>query len=511
MRIKIFRCMICLLLVCVLLVNVSPIRAEASAGALLGPIVGVTSVNVPAGLAIGAAVILLGVMAGTNDDFYNMVESAISYGTSWAKDGAVELLRVVDEYGKIAYYAAADMLCDLQDFLWNEKYIFLSSGYKTSISLSSSPWGACTLTCRVPFNVAFFTKNAQVGYVAYSTEKFTINGTRADGTTFFFSSGSSAYNGYYLSAAWPAGTHEWENWDLYYLGNYTGYSSNATEIAKTFVSKFETALPSYVGTNLDLVLGDIPMSYIDGSSALDWSEEYASKRIYVTGGSNDPDPPDENNGKWFWPIALPLTGALLYSMSQADEWSGETPQEFDQYIQNTEFEILDRPEFDGYQAIEIAPVTNPGTNPDPGTDPDPTAPGEPNPDPEPEPDPEPDPEPSPDPGTDPDVDPDVNPDAGGNGSQKPESPGVSDYTLDLRDFFPFCIPFDIYDLVQVLDADPEAPHFVFDVDFPYMEEPWHIDIDFSTWDPVALVLRRLELLLFIVGLAMATRNYYIRG
>ena len=222
-------------------------------------------------------------------------------------------------------------------------------------------------------------------------------------------------------------------------------------------------------------------------------------------------PPDENNGKWFWPIALPLTAASLYAMSQADEWSGETPQEFDQYTKNTEFEILDRPEFGEYQSIVIQPVTSPspdpGGDPDIGGNPDPTAPGEPSPDT----DPEPDPEPVPDPSTDPDVDPDTNPDAGGNGSQNPEPPGVSDYTLDLTDFFPFCIPFDIYDLVRVLDAEPEAPHFVFDVDFPYMDEPWHIDIDFSTWDPVALVLRRLELLLFIVGLAMATRNYYIRG
>ena len=79
------------------------------------------------------------------------------------------------------------------------------------------------------------------------------------------------------------------------------------------------------------------------------------------------------------------------------------------------------------------------------------------------------------------------------------------------DFFPFCIPSDIKSFVEVFDAEPEAPHFVFDVDFPYMNEPWHIDLDFSAWDPVALVLRRLELMLFIVGLAMATRNYYIRG
>lgn len=80
--------------------------------------------------------------------------------------------------------------------------------------------------------------------------------------------------------------------------------------------------------------------------------------LYVTGGSNDPDPPDENNGKWFWPLALTLTAADLWLMSQADEWSGKTPQEFDDYSKQTEFEILSRPEVEFGQGIEIAPVTS---------------------------------------------------------------------------------------------------------------------------------------------------------
>lgn len=90
-------------------------------------------------------------------------------------------------------------------------------------------------------------------------------------------------------------------------------------------------------------------------------------------------------------------------------------------------------------------------------------------------------------------------------------PALGDYSLDLRDFFPFCIPYDIYALLSLLAAEPEAPYFEFDVDIPIIDFTWHIVIDLSPWDDVAAVLRTMELLLFIVGLGVATRNYYIRG
>ena len=90
-------------------------------------------------------------------------------------------------------------------------------------------------------------------------------------------------------------------------------------------------------------------------------------------------------------------------------------------------------------------------------------------------------------------------------------PALGDYALDLRDFFPFCIPFDIYALLSLLAAEPEAPKFEFDLWIPYADYNWHIVIDLSKWDDVAAVLRTMELLLFIVGLGVATRNYYTRG
>ena len=37
--------------------------------------------------------------------------------------------------------------------------------------------------------------------------------------------------------------------------------------------------------------------------------------------------------------------------------------------------------------------------------------------------------------------------------------GSGDYTFQVRDFFPFCVPFDLYDMLNCLAADPVAPRF----------------------------------------------------
>lgn len=76
--------------------------------------------------------------------------------------------------------------------------------------------------------------------------------------------------------------------------------------------------------------------------------------------------------------------------------------------------------------------------------------------------------------------------------------------FDLRNLFPFCIPFDIYRFLQMFDADPVAPHvripFVIDsLNFSYM-----IDMDFAAWSPLAAILRAAELIAYGIGLAWAT-------
>lgn len=92
---------------------------------------------------------------------------------------------------------------------------------------------------------------------------------------------------------------------------------------------------------------------------------------------------------------------------------------------------------------------------------------------------------------------------------------VGDYVaVGLGDVFPFCIPFDIYDFLSALAADPVAPSFTAELAFPeavggtqYVE----LDFDTPTFNQLASILRTMELLAFIVGLALLTRSMFIRG
>lgn len=116
---------------------------------------------------------------------------------------------------------------------------------------------------------------------------------------------------------------------------------------------------------------------------------------------------------------------------------------------------------------------------------------QPNPDPDPEPDPDPDPDPS---------DPDT---PGGGDGTPPDFNGMM--LPGLKDFFPFCIPFDLYDMMQALCAEPEAPKFTFATSF--LGQVYTVDIDLSAWDNVAATIRYMVVAIYIVALAVATRKF----
>lgn len=96
----------------------------------------------------------------------------------------------------------------------------------------------------------------------------------------------------------------------------------------------------------------------------------------------------------------------------------------------------------------------------------------------------------------------------------PDSPAlgsINDYkAVGLSDVFPFCIPFDMYDLMTLLAAEPKA--ISFDYTFYMGEEigEYTYTVDLSVFDPVARVLRTMELMLYMFGLMLVTRSL-IRG
>lgn len=91
-------------------------------------------------------------------------------------------------------------------------------------------------------------------------------------------------------------------------------------------------------------------------------------------------------------------------------------------------------------------------------------------------------------------------------------PAISDeYMISLSDFFPFCLPFDIYDLLSALAADPQAPVFEWTIAVPRWGISHDIEIDLSEWDDIARLFRTFELGAFVLGLALITRQKFLRS
>lgn len=149
--------------------------------------------------------------------------------------------------------------------------------------------------------------------------------------------------------------------------------------------------------------------------------------------------------------------------------------------------------------------------------------------PEPEPTKKPEVNPNPGGGTDPQPSgsPDPNPDPGGGGDTDPDNPETSTpeeeaspYKADLREIFPFCIPFDLIHLLKVFDAEAEAPVFEFPLDIE-MDNPWTgekvvdyhhtFELDMADYEPVIKILRIFQVIFFIIALMLITRQQMIKG
>lgn len=72
--------------------------------------------------------------------------------------------------------------------------------------------------------------------------------------------------------------------------------------------------------------------------------------------------------------------------------------------------------------------------------------------------------------------------------------------------FPFCIPFDVARLVGLLEAEPKAPVFRIPVVYANIVNE-EIVIDFEKFADVLQIIRWGEIMLFVAGLVVITRNY----
>lgn len=115
--------------------------------------------------------------------------------------------------------------------------------------------------------------------------------------------------------------------------------------------------------------------------------------------------------------------------------------------------------------------------------------------------------PSPDPDPDePDKKPEPDP-------ELPEIPavlpqGVSDKLKDLSGKFPFCIPFDVVDCYKSFATkdNAEAPKWDIDFTIPGTNQEYHFSVDLAMFDKYIPIFRSGVLILFFIGLLLATRK-----
>lgn len=375
---RIGRILVCLLLICCLTFHAMIPRAEASSIGAAATIVKASTVTCNPYIIAGATLIALGVYAGVETGAFETVAnncvSALEAAGTWIKDGAMELLRTEDADGNASYYVDSGLMEDVRSWAIDSSTVTAAMSCTATINSegyryfwSDIPFCHVAFTCTETNNYFVGVFTTQPGIIHNSYE-FGLEYLKKEITA--NSSIGCPCNGYYWKVSYGTGSIPSYASDYLYLGDFTYEQLTRYDYGSTSWSGAARFIANEIGlsfkSSAGVSLGSFPLSstdLTDGTSARQWSEDYTDRGLKVYGGGSGNN---NNDGKWFWKLMLPVVAADLFAMSQADEWAGETPKEFDDYTEVEELEIVSRPEVDFAQGVELAPVTSPA--PDTGGD-----------------------------------------------------------------------------------------------------------------------------------------------
>lgn len=474
---RLFRVFVCFLLICTLLVNISPIRAEASAAVATG-------VLVPALPVLGQIVLGLGVIYGTDRLLYDLVDVLTQEG-------------IIDDNGMMQGYDLGDGVIGISAyFIESLHYWLFDSGVLVD-----------------PVMQSYGTLAAKETFSLYDTSPSYYSGSQCEYFRVFYrytSGTNSAVSwGYLLFAPTDFYCYRSSGGDTSHsnavssLGLHYIYRSNAKSFTST--SKYESLLSGLSGyidiTQFRTATGiDIPsaLSYlITLEPGITLGPGYEDMELGFVGGSLEYDYGEwvENGVPVGEDYVLPIgtiADTPATNIPQEDVWDGTAPI--------------------------VVPVPGVDTFPDAGEDTEDETVGVP-------------------PGSDVGTGDTTFPDSGVlqdilTGVESvanaiattvenvitevraipaaiadvfTPSADFEHFSISLSDYFPFCIPFDLYDFFSCLNADPVAPVIDWEIPLP-TGGTYPVKLDLSVFDPVASLLRTLQLLLFCVGLAFKTRD-----
>ena len=104
---------------------------------------------------------------------------------------------------------------------------------------------------------------------------------------------------------------------------------------------------------------------------------------------------------------------------------------------------------------------------------------------------------------------DTKDDTSDNPNTKPKKPSIPSMSLPeilFKEKFPFCLPWDIYNLFVGLQAEAEAPRFVMPFKFERLGIDEEIVIDFSDYEEQIKIIRFFTGAMFVLALVMISRK-----
>lgn len=469
---RLFRCLVCLALVCCVLVSASPIRVHATAVTAAGAVVGLTPTAAVAGIlaclgvfyngSTGFVELCKNIATTLPSDYLaagtaiNLVEGLLIDSVTYVSE---ELVRYVST--KVATRLDRNTACPLQTEA-ALPFLKLITEYRNFPALQPYIFDYAKATY-ISFNDGYnvlVLHNSEVTYQNYT-----------DNSTYTFPFPCMRFTGTVDYASGP---------------NYVGLISGGQETSLSGQTSRTIDRHSGIANILTVPVTEaLFVPYFSAAPDLDDDEEYQAWKArrqfrIIEGGDGGEDPDgdgDDDEGLRVLAPYFPVPAAenvenLPNTIDKA--WAGTRSWE----------DPDDDPVTDLNQSVEVTPDLDYSPAPDPAPDTDPS----------PEPDPQPDPDPAPDPAPDPQP------------SQALAGTSLEPFVLpSLRNFFPFCIPFDLYDMLAAFVAEPEAPVFTFATGF--LDNVFTVDIDLSPWNSIAKTVRAIQLCICIVGLAFATRKF----
>lgn len=449
---KILRVSTALFLCFVMLLYTGPMQVAASglAGALY---------QIAGNIGVNAALRAIGVGPGNSPDAFNTLVTNISDALAPATDFMTDVL-IAGTSGNWLTFLRDTFLQSILDFIYNSGTVKVDDGFANSHYVSY-PTFTGTFAAETPFFAGYYLFRGNYTVMFYSTAKQYAYGTSSSGSTLDFPIRSGPFNGYYCGSA----SNSWRDPSAFsgltYLGDITGLVSDSAATLTQLSYILNNIAPGVTSfsTDEDLSL-DVISTSLDDDPYIPWVEN----SIF-------------NNGETFVPVSLPsLDSSVVSSQTQTQAQAGTaTDAVVDEIIAGS----------------EVVPDTGTGTIADviaaikaiPASLADFFA----------------------------DVVAAVQAIPAAIADIFSPAADPEAYQVDLKDFFPFCIPFDLFDIVTAFAAEPEAPVFEWPISVPRWGFEYTLKVDLQEWEDIASLFRTLELTIFCVGLAIVTREKFLRS